>query len=169
MLISHTILWFLLLSPIIKYYNVPSCACYRVLSYAIFCYPMLSCAISCYLMLISHTIMWYLLLSPNFNYYDVLSCAILCYPLVLCLISQTFWLTHWLSEWVTYIYAISSIGHLTKLTDRDRLRDGIKSWEFWQGWGKLGQLAWPGARQGVMIELRDWSQEWEIANIFYLF
>ena len=103
MLISHTILWFLLLSPIIKYYNVPSCACYRMLSCAIFCYPMLSCAISCYLMLISHTITWYLRLSPNFKYCDMLSCAILCYPLVLCLISQTFWLTHWLSEWVIYI------------------------------------------------------------------
>ena len=47
---------------------------------------------------------WYLLVSPNFKYYDVLSCAILCYPLVLCLISQTFWLTHWLSEWVIYLF-----------------------------------------------------------------
>ena len=149
MLISHTILWFLLLSPIIKYYNVPSCACYRVLSYAIFCYPMLSCAISCYLMLISHTIMWYLLLSPNFNYYDVLSCAILCYPLVLCLISQTFWLTHWLSEWVTYIYAISSIGHLTKLTDRDRLRDGLI----------VRVLTGLGEGIGSWVSLHDWEAE----------
>ena len=49
MLISHTILWFLLLSPIIKYYNVPSCACYKVLSCAIFCYQ--SYAFLCYLML----------------------------------------------------------------------------------------------------------------------
>ena len=126
------------------------------LVHAIECYLVLFSVILCFLVL-SHAISWwYLLLSPNCKYYDVLSCAISCYPLVLCLISQTFWLTHWLSEWVTYIYAISSIGHLTKLTDRDRLRDGIKSWEFWQGWGKLGQLAWPGARQGVMIEPPDW-------------
>ena len=97
MLISHTILWFLLLSPNIKYYNVPSCAilCYRVLSCAIFCYPMLSCAISC----------WYCIPSRDISYNLLISSIMMCYLMLslghLCQITN--FLINSLTEWMSHI------------------------------------------------------------------